>query len=232
MDPRQNLQPRHLTLLLVGTALAACSTTPDRAADTVAVATTQTAPVDLSGEWIINYPLSDDPSEVLGDGTSAAESGFELAKNIGYSIGVYGISIGDIVDMLPRREEEQVVFPREITDALDQLSVVQDQDAIEIDYDSTSVVVYRNGEGPRETDPYDSAVWQDGAFVVEREPREGLALSETFLLAPDGKQLIWIVAFEAPNGDLYEVTRVYDRRIEPPPRPANSASLVARATSR
>ncbi|HEY5624278.1 MAG TPA: hypothetical protein VIV14_11005 [Gammaproteobacteria bacterium] len=231
MDPRQTLQSRFFSVVLASIMLAACSTTPDRAADTAGVATTHVAPVDLSGEWIINYPLSDDPSEVLGDGTSPAESGFELAKNIGYSIGVYGISIGDIVDMLPRREEAQVVFPREITDAMDQLSVVQDQDAIEVDYDNISFVVYRNGEGPRETDSYESAVWRDGAFVVEREPREGLALSETFLLAPDGKQLIWIVSFAAPNGDRYEVTRVYDRHIAPPP-PAKSASLVAQAASR
>ena len=231
MDPGQNLLPRIFVLTLAGATLSACSTTAERADETATVATTTVAPVDLSGEWIINYPLSDDPSEVLGNGTSAAENGFGLLKSIGYSIGVYGISVGDIADMLPRREQQEPVIPREITDAMDELSVVQDDVTIEIIYDQISTVVYRNGEMPLETDSYASAIWQDGAFVVEREPTDGLAIGETFLLAPDGKQLIWIVNFELPNGDDLEITRIYDRRIEPPPSPANSASFVA-ASSR
>lgn len=227
MDLRQNLLPRIFLLTLAGTTLGACSTTAERATETAAVATTTVAPVDLSGEWIINYPLSDDPSEVLGNGTSAAESGFGLLKSIGYSIGVYGISVGDIADMLPRREREEPVIPREITDAMDELSVAQDESTIEIVYDQVSTVVYRNGDLPSETDAYQSAIWEDGAFVVEREPTDGLPIGETFLLAPDGKQLIWVVNFELPNGDDLEITRIYDRRIEPPPSPANSASFVA-----
>ncbi len=228
MDPRQNLLPRFFVMTLVGVTLGACSTTAERSTDTAAVsATTTVAPVDLSGEWRINYPLSDDPSEVLGNGTSASESAFGLLKSIGYSIGVYGISVGDIADMLPRRESEEPVIPREITDAMDELSVVQDGATIEIVYDQISTVVYRNGDTPTETDAYESAIWEDGAFVVEREPTDGLAIGETFLLAPDGKQLIWIVNFELPNGDDLEITRIYDRRIEPPPSPTNSASFVA-----
>ncbi len=226
MDPRQNLLPRFFAMMLAGATLSACSTTAERDAETAA-ATTTAAPVDLSGEWIINYPLSDDPSEVLGDGTSASESGFGLLKSIGYSIGVYGISVGDIADMLPRREREEPVIPHEITDAMDELSVVQDEATIEITYDQVSTVVYRNGETPSDADSYESAIWQEGAFVVRREPTDGLAIGETFLLAPDGKQLIWIVTFELPNGDDLEITRIYDRRIEPPPSPANSAGFVA-----
>ena len=227
MDPRQYLLPRIFVLTLAGATLGACSTTAERATESETAATTQVAPVDLSGEWIINYPLSDDPSEVLGNGTSAAESGFGLLKSIGYSIGVYGISIGDIADMLPRREREEPAIPREITDAMDELSVAQDETTIEVVYDQVSTVVYRNGDAPSETDAYRSAIWEDGAFVVEREPTDGLPIGETFLLAPDGKQLIWIVNFELPNGDDLEITRIYDRRIEPPPSPANSASFVA-----
>lgn len=227
MDPRQNPLPRIFMLILAGATLSACSTTAERATGSAEVETATVAPVDLSGEWTLNYPLSDDPSEVLGNGTSASESGFGLLKSIGYSIGVYGISVGDIADMLPRRERDEPVIPREITDAMDELSVVQDETTIEIVYDQVSTVVYRNGDLPRETDAYQSAIWEDGAFVVEREPAEGLPIGETFLLAPDGKQLIWIVKFELPNGDDLEITRIYDRRIEPPPSPANSTGFIA-----
>jgi len=62
-----------------------------------------------------------------------------------------------------------------------------------------------------------SAQWQQGTFVVERQPQDGLALVETFELDADGERLIWIVTFETPAGDELEIKRVYDLHDKPVP---------------
>jgi hypothetical protein len=111
---------------------------------------------------------------------------------------------------------------------MDELTVVQASDTVEVNDDSTSTVVYRDGETLSDTNQNFSAEWQEGDFFVERRPRDGLAFSETFELAADGEQLIWIVTFGTPDGDELEITRVYDfKDVVAPRTPANAASLAS-----
>ncbi len=131
--------------------------------------------------------------------------------------------------MIPDGEEEAAPeFPAEVTDPMDELTVVQGSDTVEVDYDSTTTVVYQDGDAQSDADQIFFARWQEDAFLVERQPRDGLAFSETFELAADGEQLIWVVTFETPDGDELEITRVYDFKYTvAPPTLNNAASLAA-----
>ena len=228
MDPRQNQLHRVILMTLAGSALVACSTTPERTADTPEI-------VDLSGDWVINEELSDRPSDVLSSAAKQSSAASGILRSLGRSISVFGISVGQVADMLPDNDDEDAApeFPREITDPMGELRVVQASDTVEVDYDSLSTVVYRHGETESDADQRFSAQWQEGAFVVERQPTDGLASVETFELAADGERLIWTVTFETPAGDEVEIKRVYDPRDEPvPPSSSNSASFAARAPQR
>lgn len=221
-NPRRYQRHRAILMTLAGSALVACSATPERTA--VAVET-----VDLSGDWVINEELSDRPSDVLSSAASQPSVTTGILQSIGRSISVFGISVGQVADMIPDNDdrEEAPDYPREVTDPMAELKVVQASDAVEVDYDSTSTVIYRHDETGDEADERLSAQWQKGTFVVERQPQDGLAFVETFELDADGKRLIWIVTFETPAGDELEIKRVYDLQDKPvPPEVSYSASFV------
>ncbi|MEE8542391.1 MAG: hypothetical protein V3S94_00870 [Gammaproteobacteria bacterium] len=224
MDPRQNQLHRVILMTLAGSALVACATTSERTAETQEI-------VDLSGDWVINEELSDRPSDVLSGVGKQSSAATEILQSIGRSISVFGISVGQIAAMLPDNDDDEEAtpeFPREITDPMGELRVVQASDSVEVDYDSLSTVVYRPGETVSDADQHFSARWQEGSLVVERQPTEGLASVETFELAADGERLIWTVTVETPAGDDVEIKRVYDARDEPvPPGSSNSARFAA-----
>ncbi len=222
MDFRQNRLQKVVLTALAGGALVACSTTPQL---TAAI----DEPVDLSGDWVLNQELSDRPSDVLSRVSGGSTSPLDLIRRFGGIISVYGISAAEVASMIPDGAEEAATeFPAEITDPMDELTVVQASGTVQVNYDSTSTVVYRDGETLSDTNQNFSAEWQEGAFFVERRPRDGLAFSETFELAADGEQLIWIVTLETPDGDELEITRVYDfKDVVAPRTPANAASLAS-----
>ena len=226
MDSRQNRLQRVVLAALAGGALAGCTTTPQR---TAAIE----EPVDLSGDWVLNQELSDRPSDVLSSASGNSTSALDLIRRFGGIISVYGISAAEVASMIPDGEEEAAPeFPAEVTDPMDELTVVQASDTVEVDYDSTSTVVYHDGETLSDTNQDFSAKWQEDAFLVERRPRDGLAFSEKFELAADGEQLIWIVTFEIPDGDEFEITRVYDfKDVVAPPSPASAATLASTAAT-
>jgi hypothetical protein len=226
MDFGKNRLQRVVLTALVGGALAACSTTPQR---TAAI----DEPVDLSGDWVLNQELSDRPSDVLSSVSGTSTSPLDLVRRFGGIISVYGISAAEVASMIPDGEDEAAPeFPAEVTDPMDELTVVQGSDTVEVDYDSTTTVVYQDGEAQSDADQTFFARWQEDAFLVERRPRDGLAFSETFELAADGEQLIWIVTFETPDGDELEITRVYDfRDVVASPSPANAATLASTAAA-
>ena len=211
-SPRRYQRHWAILITLAGSALVACSATPERTADAVET-------VDLSGDWVINEELSDRPSDVLSSAASQPSVTTGILKSIGRSISVFGISVGQVADMIPDNydREEAPDYPREVTDPMAELKVVQASGAVEVDYDSTSTVIYRHGETGDEADERLSAQWQQGTFVVERQPQDGLALVETFELDADGERLIWIVTFETPAGDELEIKRVYDLQDKPVP---------------
>lgn len=211
-SPRRYQRHWAILITLAGSALVACSATPERTADAVET-------VDLSGDWVINEELSDRPSDVLSSAAGQPSVATGILKSIGRSISVFGISVGQVADMIPDNDdrEEAPDYPREVTDPMAELKVVQASGAVEVDYDSTSTVIYQHGEIGDEADERLSAQWQQGTFVVERQPQDGLALVETFELDADGERLIWIVTFETPAGDELEIKRVYDLQDKPVP---------------
>ena len=222
MNPRQTQLHGFILMTLAGSVLVACSTTPERTADAE-------KSVDLSGDWVINEELSDRPSDVLSSAAKDSSAALGVLQSIGRSISVFGISAGQVADLLPDNEDEEQApeFPPEVTDPMDELKVVQASDTVAVDYDSTSTIVYRYGETVSDAGQSLSGLWQEGTFVIERQPGDGLAFAETFELAADGKRLTWIVTFETPAGHELEITRVYELQDEPvPPSPSNSASFV------
>jgi len=223
MDIRQNRLQQVALIALAGGALVACTATPQK---TAAI----DEPVDLSGDWVLNQELSDRPSDVLSSVSDSSTSPLELVRRFGGIISVYGISAAEVASMIPDGEEEAAPeFPAEVTDPMDELTVLQASDTVEVDYDSTTTVVYQDGEAQSDVDQIFFARWQEDAFLVERRPRDGLAFSETFELAADGEQLIWIVTFETPDGDGLEIMRVYDLKdVAVPPNSASFASTAAR----
>ncbi len=222
MDFGQNRLQRLVLAALAGGALAGCTTTPQR---TAAIE----EPIDLSGDWILNQELSDLPSDVLSSASGSSTSALDLIRRFGGIISVYGISAAEVASMIPDGEEEATPeFPPEVTDPMAELTVLQASDTVKVDYDSTTTVVYQDGETLSDTNQDFSAKWQEDAFLVERRPRDGLAFSETFELAEDGEQLIWIVTFETPDGDELEIMRVYDPKdVVASPSPANAASFAS-----
>ena len=224
MDFSQNRLQRVILTALAGGALVACSATPQK---TAAI----DEPVDLSGDWVLNQELSDRPSDVLSSVSGSSTSPLDVIRRFGGIISVYGISAAEVASMIPDGEEEAAPeFPAEVTDPMDELTVVQASDTVEVDYDSTTTVVYQDGEAQSDADQIFFARWHEDSFLVERQPTDGLAFSETFELASGGEQLIWIVTFETPAGDELEITRVYDLN-DPtaPPSPASAATFASTA---
>ena len=221
-DPR--LHPLHRLILITTAAgfLAACASAPQQ---TAAV----DEPVDLSGDWVINPMLSDRPSDVIQAATREKVSKLGMIQRFGGIVRVWGISPADVASMIPSKEAEPLPdFPPELTDPMDELKVIQNSETVEVDYDSTGTVVYQDGDFLSDEEQHYFAVWREDTFTVERQPREGLAFSETFELADDGKLLIWVVTFEIPDGEEYVITRVYDPQNEPSPEvPANAPSFVS-----
>ena len=220
---RDNIQ-RYPVVILAASFLGACAAAPERIA-------TVDEPVDLTGEWVINDELSDSPSEILGNGTAGTGAVTGLLKQFGFGVRVYGISVGDVAAMLPdnTEEEQPVDFPREVTDPMDELRVMHDVDTLEVDYDATGTIVYLNGEVVSNEDQQFFAHWNGSEFMVERQPADGISFSEKFELADDGRQLIWTVSLETPDGDALKISRVYDPKAIPETVGAShTANFVAR----
>lgn len=221
-DPKLSQLQRFILISMTAGFLAACATAPQQT-------TTVDEPVDLSGDWVINPSLSDRPSDVVQAATREKISKLGIVQRFGGIIRVWGISPADVASMIPQKEQEPLPeFPPEITDPMDELRVLQTSETVEVDYDSTNSVIYQDGDFLSDEEQHYFAVWRADTFTVERQPREGLAFSETFELADQGKLLIWEVTFEIPDGDEYVITRVYEQQSEPLPEiPANAASFVA-----
>ena len=95
MEERHSRRSRLATLIVV-CALTSCATTPP---------TETESNIDLTGEWILNETLSDTPSEVLRAVTRESD-GPGLLRQIGGSIRVFGISVDDVIGMLPNGNVE------------------------------------------------------------------------------------------------------------------------------
>jgi hypothetical protein len=222
-DSRRHQLQRIILISTTAGFLAACATAPQ---PTTAV----DEPIDLTGDWVINRDLSDRPSDVVNAATRETTSPLGLIQRFGGIISVYGISAGDVASMIPGGDEQQEIpeFPPEITDPMTVLKVVQMPGTVEVDYDSTTTVLYQDGDFLSDEEQHYFAVWQEDAFAVERQPREGLAFSETFELVDDRNLLVWVVTFEMPDGDEFVITRVYEpRNATPSELPANAPGFVA-----
>jgi hypothetical protein len=220
---RDHMQ-RYSAVILAVSVLGACAAAPERTA-------AANESVDLTGEWVINDELSDTPSEILGSGTAGTGAMTGLLKRFGFGVSVYGISVGDVASMLPDNSEveQPIDFPREVTDPMDELRVVHDIDTLEVDYDATGTIVYLNGEAVSNEDQQFFAHWNGSEFMVERQPADGVSFSEKFELADDGKQLIWTVSLETPDGEELTISRVYDPKSTPETVGAShAANFVAR----
>ena len=195
---------RVATPLVLTFSLGACATSLEREPEAEA------QPVDLSGEWILNEALSDSPREVLGtDATQNAAAG--AARQVGGSFGVFGVSVSDIINMLPRRgTDEPPEYHSHVTDARNALVIEQDETWVEVTYDQAGIAYYPNGGTTYDQLDEIFSDWDGATYVVTRTPDDGPVLTESFELGPDGKQLIWSVTFETDNGKEIVITRIYD----------------------
>lgn len=195
-----------ITVLL---SLGACSTTPTQEAQEAVPEV-----VDLTGEWILNEDLSDSPSDVLRSVSGESTIG-NIFRTVGGAIRVYGISVDDVVGMLPPgEEEEEPEYHSHVTDSRYTLIVLQSPDSMEIEYDRGGTEIYQNGRTTEDEDERVFSDWEGTTYIVEREPDDGPAITEVFQLADDGRLLIWTITTEGPKGKEIAITRVYDPVVE------------------
>ena len=194
--------------LIVTLPLGACTGSPQRAESDGAGPEAQA--VDLSGEWVLNEQLSDSPREVLSAETSGNGSSV-AARRIGGSVGVFGVSVNEVIGMLPRRDREtdELNYHSHVTDARGTLKVEQSTNSVQVTYDQAGTAFYVNGKTTHDQLDEIFSDWNENTYVVTREPDDGPVLTEIFQLGPDGSQLIWTVTFET-NGKEIVITRVYD----------------------
>jgi hypothetical protein len=169
---------------------------------------------DLSGNWVIDASRSDEPHQILDDAIRKSSGG---PGRVRAGVSIFGIPVDDMVDIAKdgdesRRSEEK---PREnvhrhVSDAIDALVIVQDVDAMRIDYDGIHTFLYRNGATLSDGDATIRADWRRGSYIVERETPGRAKVVEEFRLER-GDRLYWSVSTALESGKDIRIRRVYDR---------------------
>jgi hypothetical protein len=182
---------------------------------------------DLTGHWIYNSALSDNPRDQLGgdsSGEGGRRGGFDGRRGgTGLGGGSFGGSSGDLgvggggwsgmnEEMRERmRQTIQLAFepPRA-------LSISQTESTVSFVVDATDTLTLRTdgrkfkqkfqGAGDIEN----RARWEGSDLIVDRSVSEGGKVVEDYLRSKDGKQLYVVVSFTGRRGRTIQFRRIYD----------------------
>ena len=169
--------------------------------------------VDLTGTWVLDDALSDDPAAVLRERSSPSGSG--LGRAVVRDISVFGIPVGSLPlptgnDDEPKDAEEVAGPAAYAVSAVERLEIAQDAAASTFDYGNATSVSYRHGVRQESDAGTALAEWRGGALEIEHRLRNGTRITETYEL-DDVQQLHWTVRFKERKGDGVVIERVYYR---------------------
>jgi hypothetical protein len=168
--------------------------------------------LDLTGTWLLDQSLSDNPTKVLRD-ASSTRGGDGLGKRIARSVSVFGIPVGSLP--LPsgggdeEEESEADDPPENALQPISRIRILQDAHATELEYDGSTTVAYRHGIREEREDRSIVASWKNGALEVEHRLADGSKISESYVLNSAAEQLEWTVRFKPNKGDAAEIRRVF-----------------------
>ena len=139
--------------------------------------------LDITGTWLLDKSLSDNPTKVLRDASSTS-GGDGLAKRIARSVSVFGIPVGSLPLPSGGDEEEGDADdpPENALQPISRIRILQDAQATELEYDGSATVTYRHGIREEREDRSIVASWKNGALEVEHRLADGSKISESYVL--------------------------------------------------
>jgi hypothetical protein len=169
--------------------------------------------VDLTGTWLLDESLSDNPTKVLRD-ASSTRGGDGIGRQIARSVSVFGIPVGSLP--LPsggdeEQESEAEDPPENALQPISRMRILQDAQATELEYDGSTTVTYRHGIREEREDRSIVASWKNGALEVEQRLADGSKITEAYVLNSAAEQLEWTVRHKPEKGESVEIRRVFYR---------------------
>jgi hypothetical protein len=170
--------------------------------------------LDLTGTWLLDESLSDNPTKVLRD-ASSARGGDGIGRQIVRSVSVFGIPVGSLP--LPsggddEEEDSQADDPQEnALQPISRMRILQQAQATELEYGGATTVTYRHGIREELEDRTIFASWKNGALEVEQRLADGSKITEAYVLNSAVEQLEWTVRHKPKKGEAVEIRRVFYR---------------------
>ena len=186
---------------------------------------------DLSGSWVLNQALSDNPRDMMqGRDSSGAPRGGRGGgmrgggRRGGFGGGGYGGGAGGRGSFgggPGGMSDEQRTRMRQtmqlVMNAPASLAVVVGDSSVTLVAEGDTLLLPSNGRKVHRdaADDSEGAVdvtgkWQGNDFVVERKVSGGGKVTEDYMRAPEGKQLYVIVSFQGGRGRDVMFRRIYD----------------------
>ena len=168
---------------------------------------------DLTGTWVLDDSLSDDPAAVLRERSSGGGSG--LGRQIVRGVNIFGIPVGSLP--VPTGGDDESQEPEDLAGpaaytvaAVERLRILQESAASAFDYDDATSVIYQHGIREESEAGTVLAEWRGGTLEIEHRLSNGTRITETYELDAV-EQLHWTVRFKAHKGDGVVIERVYYR---------------------
>lgn len=169
---------------------------------------------NLSGMWVLDEELSDDPGATVEKADHGGTVG-RVVRSTSGTISVFGIPVP-----LPSRDEgaeprshdsESLVKSGHVLSVVDRLTIAQDSRATELVYDNLKTATYEH-EVALDTG-YSTVVahWSGDRLVVEHALLGGAEIVETYELDAGGEQLSWNVRVKNKGIRTIRISRVYSR---------------------
>jgi len=172
---------------------------------------------DLTGTWVIDTSISDDPGQALRDARESSSNGSGSLARMARGISVFGIPIGSLP--LPgggSRSEaddaEAIVDVDYLLANVSEIRVLQQAKATQFEYGQNELVSYEHGVSGETEHGTVLADWDRHGFTVEHDLENGTRVTETYVLDPATDRLHWDVSVRRKKAKAIEISRVYDRK--------------------
>jgi hypothetical protein len=183
---------------------------------------------DLSGRWVLNKGVSDNPRDMMrggdsGGGRSGGGGGMRSGRRGGFGggggggggrMGRGGGGGGGMSDeqRARMRQTMDLAFTApaslEIASGDSSVTLSADGDKLALTTDGRKVHREPQADGDGAVDI--KARWQGNDLIVERSVSGGGKISEDYMRSVDGKQLYVIVNFDGGRGRSITFRRIYD----------------------
>ena len=171
---------------------------------------------NLSGTWIQNKDLSDDPQKKLQEARGSQGGGFRSGRGFGGGRGHAGGRSGDTGSGSDAGGAGNVQAAFE---AMATLRIEHREPELRItDAGGHESVFFTDGRKTEEERSYGGttkiqAQWKDGHVQVKLTPERGPRITNTYAVAKDSSQLILTTRLERGHGaPAVEIRLVYDRK--------------------